>query len=231
MAGRTSTGFAARLSARDARAAARLASEHPATLIVFDVLHLDGRAVRVLPYARRRALTKQQVPAADRSWRVPDPLSGELDDVLTVTRAHQLEGIVAKRLDAPYEAGRRSGAWLKHKHRRRETFAVTGWRPSPLTARRLDAVFVARARGDGTLTPAGSAELGLSGEERERLRAALQESYVGSRRGSQRVAAGIWLEIDFHGPAVGPLRDPVMRKLVLDGRPSRFQPERAWRTR
>ena len=37
---------------------------------------------------------------------------------------------MAKRLDTPYEPGRRSRSWLKHKHRRQETFAVTGWRPA-----------------------------------------------------------------------------------------------------
>jgi bifunctional non-homologous end joining protein LigD len=48
-----------RLSASDARAKSLLAAQHPATLIVFDVLHLDGRAVRALPYHRRRELLEQ----------------------------------------------------------------------------------------------------------------------------------------------------------------------------
>ena len=45
-----------RLSAGDARSAASLAIEQPATLIVFDLLHLGGHATRALPNARRRAL-------------------------------------------------------------------------------------------------------------------------------------------------------------------------------
>ena len=158
-----------RLSASDARSAARLAVEHPATLIVFDLLHLDGHATRALPYAGRRALLDEVLPPAGSSWSAPAALTADLDAVLAVTRAHQLEGVVAKRLDAPYTPGRRTGAWLKHKHRRRETFAVTGWRPAPATGRRLDAFFVARADVDGTLRPAGSAEIGLSGDERELL--------------------------------------------------------------
>src|SRR4051795_12393736 len=51
-----------RLSATDERSAARLAAEHPATLIIFDLLHLDGRTTRALPYARRRALLGQELP-------------------------------------------------------------------------------------------------------------------------------------------------------------------------
>jgi bifunctional non-homologous end joining protein LigD len=95
-----------RLSASDAHSAARLAARDRATLIVFDVLHLDGRAVRTLPYHRRRELLAWALPATGASWRIPAPLDGPLDAVLDVTRAHQLEGIVAKRLDAPYEPGR-----------------------------------------------------------------------------------------------------------------------------
>jgi|SRR3954454_16150384 len=38
-----------RLSAVDAGSAARLASELPATLMLVDVLHLDGQATRALP--------------------------------------------------------------------------------------------------------------------------------------------------------------------------------------
>jgi bifunctional non-homologous end joining protein LigD len=205
-----------RLSASDSDAASRLAVRDPATLIVFDVLHLDGRAVRALPYHRRRALLEQTLPSTGRCWRVPAPLDGALDAVLEVTRAHQLEGIVAKRLDAPYEPGRRSGAWLKHKHRRRETFAVTGWRPAAHRAHRPDAIFVARATPDGHLHPAGSAELGLSGQERDELRTALREHHLETCRGAHRVAAGIWVDVDFHGGQAGPLRDAVMRGVRID---------------
>jgi bifunctional non-homologous end joining protein LigD len=205
-----------RLSARDDRSAAQLADRYPATLIVFDVLHLDGRAVRSLQHRHREELLREALPPSGSSWRIPQPLSGSLDAVLEVTSAHELEGVVAKRVDAPYEPGRRSGAWLKHKHHRRETFAVTGWRPALPNARRPDAILVARRAPDGALQPAGSAELGLSRDERERLRTALSERHVGTRRGMHRVAAGIWLDIDYHGPRDGPLRDAVMRAVRLD---------------
>lgn len=123
---------------------------------------------------------------------------------------------MAKRVDAPYEPGRRSGSWLKHKHRRRETFAVTGWRPARHRSRHPDAIFVARAAADGSLQPAGTAELGLSAGERERLRVALHQRYVGTRRGANRVASGIWVDVDFHGAETGRLRDAVMRAVRVD---------------
>jgi bifunctional non-homologous end joining protein LigD len=161
-----------------------------------------------LPYQRRRERLERTLPDGGRSWQIPAPLTGTLDAVLEVTRTHQLEGIVAKRIDAPYMAGRRSGTWLKHKHRQLETFAVTGWRPAPHRARRPDAIFVARATPDGLLRPASTAELGLGAGDRERLRAALHERHVGTRRGAHRVAAGIWVDVDFHGGETGPSETP-----------------------
>lgn len=75
----------------------------PATFVVFDLLHLDGRAVRALPYARRRALLHELLADGPR-WRVPRPLDGPLEAVLTVTRDAHLEGVVAKRLSSPLRA-------------------------------------------------------------------------------------------------------------------------------
>src|SRR3954462_5467870 len=49
-----------RLSATDESSAARLAAEHPATLMIFDLLHLDGYATRALPYGRRRVVLEQE---------------------------------------------------------------------------------------------------------------------------------------------------------------------------
>jgi bifunctional non-homologous end joining protein LigD len=94
---------------------------------VFDLLHLDGRAVRELPYARRREpLAELELDGS--AWRAPRQFIGEGDALLAATAAQGLEGVVAKRLDAPYAEGRRSRSWIKHKHRRRERLAITGWR-------------------------------------------------------------------------------------------------------
>ena len=49
--------------------------------------------------------------------------------MVEASRAQGLEGVIAKRLDSVYEPGRRSGAWLKIKHRRRARLVVGGWMP------------------------------------------------------------------------------------------------------
>jgi bifunctional non-homologous end joining protein LigD len=143
---------------------ARAQAEAPATLVIFDVLHLAGRATRV--YRDRRALLDQLALNA-AGWRTPRAFSID-EDLATITRKHQLEGVVAKRLDAPYQPGRRSGAWLKHKHRHRERLTVTGWRPGH--RQQPDEVLVARRQPDGTLRYASGVRFGLNGHQRDQLR-------------------------------------------------------------
>jgi bifunctional non-homologous end joining protein LigD len=51
--------------------------------------------------------------------------------VLDVAREQGLEGIVAKRIDAAYESGQRSGAWVKYKTSQSQELVVGGYLPGP----------------------------------------------------------------------------------------------------
>ena len=93
----------------------RVRAEVPLTLFVFDLLYLDGKSLMDDPLARRTEALARAVPAALLVPRLvtasADAARGFLDDALA--RGH--EGIMAKALDAPYEAGRRGRRWLKLK--------------------------------------------------------------------------------------------------------------------
>jgi ATP-dependent DNA ligase len=181
----------------------------PATFLAFDLLHLDGRATVHLAYAVRRELL-EELGLEGSAWRTPRNFVGEAEAVLASTKQCGLEGVVAKRLDSSYKPGMRNGAWVKHKHRRTEAFLITAW--APAHPGRPESFFLARRLSDGGLDPAGSVSLGLSGEERERLRAALEAAELPHRRRRQRVRPVepvALATLDFHGPAHGPVRDPV----------------------
>ena len=91
-----------RSTGREARLAARRAG---ATFLAFDLLHLDGRSTRELPYAGRRALLAE-LALAGPGWRTPRAFAAaEGDSLLEATRERGLEGVVMKRLDAPYLPG------------------------------------------------------------------------------------------------------------------------------
>ena len=140
----------------------------PATFLAFDLLHLDGRSTRALPYVERRELLAS-LALEGPAWRTPPHWVGERDAVVAATRAQGLEGVVAKRLDSPYQAGRRSGCWVKQKHRRREQLLITGWVPAQ--PGQPESYLLARTSREGMLERAGSASYGLDHETRERLRA------------------------------------------------------------
>ena len=71
----------------------------------------DGHAPRRLPYRRRRELL-DELALESEHWKTPPAYPAGRDDLAAVTRAHGLEGVVAKRYSAPYMEGRRApGAW------------------------------------------------------------------------------------------------------------------------
>jgi DNA ligase 1 len=110
----------------------RLLPDLPLSAFFFDVLHLEGEDLLARPERERWAALERIVPAAHRFPRLvtADRAAAEafLEDALA--RGH--EGVVAKALGAPYEAGRRGAAWLKVKR-----------------AHTLDLVVLAVERGSG----------------------------------------------------------------------------------
>lgn len=119
-------GLQRRLQVTDSGAAARLAAELPVTFLAFDLLHVDGHSTRELSYLDRRTLLSQLVGESERC-AVPAHF-GDGAAVLQVAQARDLEGVLAKREDSRYLAGRRSAAWLKVKLKRHQEVVIVGWR-------------------------------------------------------------------------------------------------------
>ena len=92
-----------------------LRSETPLSPYFFDCLHLDGDDLLDRPARGRLAALDASLPSELVVPRVEtrdvEIAQAFLDDALE--RGH--EGVMAKSLDAPYEAGRRGGGWLKVK--------------------------------------------------------------------------------------------------------------------
>lgn len=51
--------------------------------------------------------------------------------MLRAARAQRLEGVVAKRKDSRYEAGKRSGSWAKYRLNRGQELVIGGFVPGP----------------------------------------------------------------------------------------------------
>jgi len=154
----------------------RLAKEAPVNYMAFDLLWLDGRSLMDRPYEERRAALRALLADGER-WQVPDHVAGGGAQLLAATREQGLEGIVAKRLDSPYEPGRRSGVWRKVKNTNRQELVIGGWLPGE--GRRQDRIgaLLVGARdedGDGPLRFAGRVGTGFTEAELDRLAEQLQ---------------------------------------------------------
>ncbi len=93
----------------------RLAAERPLTAFFFDILHADGEDLLDRDNRRRWETLERLIPAAHLVPRLvtADGTAAERFFEDALRRGH--EGVVAKALDAAYEAGRRGAAWLKVK--------------------------------------------------------------------------------------------------------------------
>jgi len=85
------------------------------TVMIFDLLHLDGRDLLDEPAEVRRAALDHLAPLELRAPRMVTDSADEAGGFLVDALAHGQEGVVAKSLTAPYEAGRRGAGWLKIK--------------------------------------------------------------------------------------------------------------------
>jgi bifunctional non-homologous end joining protein LigD len=93
-------------------AARRLVAQIPVQYLVFDLLWVDGQSTVGLPYARRRELL-DGLALGGPHWQQPPNFVGGGPFARDASRARGSGGLIAKRLDSPYLAGRRSRQWLR----------------------------------------------------------------------------------------------------------------------
>ncbi len=119
-------------------ASAAVQQNFPAGIVLYDILFEAGEDLRVLPFDARRArlenwFAKTRPPRMQLSPLIPFGSVAELAALREAARAAENEGLMLKRGDAPYIAGRPKGLWWK-------------WKRAPLS---LDAVLMYAQRGHG----------------------------------------------------------------------------------
>jgi bifunctional non-homologous end joining protein LigD len=106
-----------RLAARKPRATPRARrggppGPAPVQYLVTDLLWLDGLSTVDLPYGRRRELLAE-LGIAGSHWQTPPYFPGGGSFALDAASAQGTPGVLAKRLDSPYQPGRRTRSWLR----------------------------------------------------------------------------------------------------------------------
>jgi bifunctional non-homologous end joining protein LigD len=204
----------------------------PVSLLVFDLLHLDGTSLVPLPYDERRAALESLELTGSR-WAVPPAFDGQAADALAVSRERGLEGVLAKRHDSPYLPGRRSPTWTKVKHLRMQEVVIGGW--SPGQGRReggIGSLLLGVPDGDGRLIYAGHVGTGFSDRALADLGAQLRPDEVDESPFAEPVPRmharhAHWVRPRLVGEVVfsewtreGAMRHPVWRGLRGDKDPS-----------
>ncbi|WP_435844775.1 ATP-dependent DNA ligase [Streptomyces globisporus] len=108
--------------------AVRMAARVPAHLMLFDIVHLDGRLLTGLPYAERREVL-EGLGLAGPAWSTPSAITGHGAEAWETAREAGLEGLIAKRLTSRYEPGARSKTWVKIKVHRLADGVIGVWVP------------------------------------------------------------------------------------------------------
>ncbi len=174
--------LADRMHVRDAARAIRLSETNPVTLIVFDLLRLDGEDLRDLPLSARRerllGLGLDTEPERMGAWHVP-PAYDDGQMLLDAAEQQGLEGVVSKRLSSRYRPGVRSRDWLKFPIRPTGSFVVGGFRHETGNDHRLGAVLVGQPTADG-LAFRGRVGSGIVGKAGRLLGELLAPYVVGS---------------------------------------------------
>lgn len=224
---------------------AKLMAEFPAFIRAYDLLALGDEDLRALPFVERRAKLESFINAhplapidlsptirfdtwTDLSAARADPVHGGAG-----IDAEAVEGVMIKRRDAPYLAGRPKGYWFKWKH-------------DPMA---IDAVLMYAQRGSGKrssfysdytfgvwteageLTPVGKAYFGFTDEELIELdrfvRNNTENRFGPVREVTHTKTKGLVLEVAFEGlqrssrhKSGVAMRFPRISRIRWDKRPS-----------
>jgi bifunctional non-homologous end joining protein LigD len=117
------------------------AGTFPLTYYVFDLLELDGRSTRNEPLSRRKEMLEKLLGRAPEGIRYSGHVVGHGNEVLAKACRMGLEGIVAKRSDAPY-ISKRSKSWLKVKCTGNDEFVIGGYRLSDKKGRPFSSLLI-----------------------------------------------------------------------------------------
>jgi bifunctional non-homologous end joining protein LigD len=107
--------------------------------------------LRSRPLIERRKLLATLLKKAPENIKFSEELLGTREELVQVARQFRLEGLVAKRRDSTYEAGRRSGAWVKVKLTLEQEFVIGGYTPPEGSRRYFGALLVGYYAEEGLL--------------------------------------------------------------------------------
>ncbi len=212
--------FRAMLTRENASAerAASLVRSHPVAYVVFDLLFAAGESLLDVPLRQRRAALESLVAGVGNPrLMLSEGIVGSGLSLFAAVRERGLEGMVGKRLDAPYRPGERSDSWQKVKAVQQVHCLILGYEPDG--TRDFKSLIIATDV-DGALRCIGKVGSGLGEAERRELWARMAASrcdqpLLDAGMPGHWVTPGLYCTVNFlEWTPSGSLRAPVFVALV-----------------
>lgn len=218
----------------------QLAANDPDTALVyhvFDLLGRDGEDLRHRPLSERKRLLRESLPASAHV-RYSDHVEARGRAFFEAAKAQDLEGIIAKRKEGRYFAGKRSSGWLKIKHHNVQEVVIGGW-TAPRNSRSHFGALLLGVYDAGKLVYVGHTGTGFTASTLQEMAARMKPL--------QRKTSPFAGPVDANAPATwvkpqlvaqvkftewtrdGHLRHPVFLGLRTDKAPGDVQRERTTR--
>jgi bifunctional non-homologous end joining protein LigD len=149
----------------------QLLAEVPVWYYIFDVLWADGRDLRALPLRERKPILRGMLDFED-PLRFTEHRDADGEEYFRQACASGWEGVIAKRADAPYQAGR-SRDWLKFKCDSGQEFVIGGYTDPHGTRTGFGALLLGYYDPEHKLVYAGKVGTGFSRRTLDNLHARL----------------------------------------------------------
>jgi bifunctional non-homologous end joining protein LigD len=127
---------------------------------LFDIPFVDGHDLREVPLRARRGLLARLLEGrTSEHVRLSEAFEADAASVLQSACEMHLEGVIAKRADAPYRS-ERSDTWLKLKCQQRQEFVVAGFTDRAGASTQVGSLLLGVHDDDGNLVSVGSVGTG-----------------------------------------------------------------------
>ena len=141
----------------------------PLTYVLFDLLHVDGIDIAKAPLRERKALLARVLESPPARLAYSSHIDGDGAQAFALAAGRKFEGLISKRGDRPYVAGR-GDDWRKTKHLDAEEFAVVGYTPGKGARTGFGSLLLARHDAKAGWSYAGRVGSGFSNEQIRDLR-------------------------------------------------------------